>query len=346
MARLLLILACCLLPTLVPAQDRVLGKDGVERQGELLAQDEQGVRIRLADGKELQVPHAKIRAVLPAGQAPDIYAPQAPALEEAARKPPKTYIRYAAGDAAKQERGTLSTGISRWLHKASGTTIFQVGVVHIAEQPYYDRLQRILDHCDLVLFEGVGKGEVKGEELQAMSALGKMQVLMNNALGLRFQKRGIDYQRGFWRRADVDFAELRAELDKNGAALPTDSPVIRFLVNMVTRLVGDMKNQGESKGALAMRAQLAPILAQADQILATKMKAMGNAVINFRNARVIELLEKELKAGVKGRWVAVFYGAGHMPDLDRRLERLGCVYQGVDWQAAWHFPARPQRRKR
>ena len=46
------------------------------------------------------------------------------------------------------------------------------------------------------------------------------------------------------------------------------------------------------------------------------------------------------KRGPKGRWLSLFYGAGHLPDLATRLQAGGWKFQGTDWVRAWHFTGR------
>src|SRR5690606_35757957 len=59
------------------------------------------------------------------------------------------------------------------------------------------------------------------------------------------------------------------------------------------------------------------------------------AILEHRNAHVMRDLELELDGGPRGRRIAVFYGAGHLPDLDRRLRERGLEFQGVEWHRGW-----------
>ena len=38
-----------------------------------------------------------------------------------------------------------------------------------------------------------------------------------------------------------------------------------------------------------------------------------------------------------GRWIAVFYGAGHLPDMAAKLTQRGFEFQGVGWVRAWEL---------
>ena len=59
-----------------------------------------------------------------------------------------------------------------------------------------------------------------------------------------------------------------------------------------------------------------------------------SVIIGERNKRAVEELSGALNEGC--RRVAVFYGSGHLPDLDRRLrEDFGFRPVEVQWRTAW-----------
>jgi hypothetical protein len=47
----------------------------------------------------------------------------------------------------------------------------------------------------------------------------------------------------------------------------------------------------------------------------------------------VRVLEDEIKRG--RRKLGIFYGAGHMPDFERRLEVLGFKKSHEHWLVAW-----------
>jgi hypothetical protein len=62
--------------------------------------------------------------------------------------------------------------------------------------------------------------------------------------------------------------------------------------------------------------------------------ADGSTIINHRNAKAMEILERELKAGK--RRVSIFYGAGHLPDMQQRLlADFNLKRGGQYWLEAW-----------
>src|SRR4029079_6287211 len=68
--------------------------------------------------------------------------------------------------------------------------------------------------------------------------------------------------------------------------------------------------------------KLKTLLAQQFQSLEGAMSALdgpgGSAIITERNKTCFEVLDKQNAAGKKR--IAIFYGAGHLPDMQKRLE--------------------------
>jgi hypothetical protein len=60
----------------------------------------------------------------------------------------------------------------------------------------------------------------------------------------------------------------------------------------------------------------------------------GSTIITERNKKALEVLGKQLKDGKKH--VAVFYGAGHLPDMEKRLAAdFGLKREEEKWLKAW-----------
>ncbi|MGA0059322.1 MAG: hypothetical protein ACO3RU_07015 [Planctomycetota bacterium] len=318
------------------AQDRVVLKSSRTLVGVLTRDTRSAVEFVDDEVGAVRVPWTAIRAVETEGSPADALG------IEAAEEPgdrPSTYVRWVReGD----EQG-LETGTARWHHAETDTTVFLVGVVHIADRTYFGQLQRFLDSCDLVLFEGVGRGAASEEDIARLGTMMQMQLSLRGALGLDFQKDCVDYDRPFWRNSDVPIDEVLAELQSRGAALPTDNPLVAGLAKMV---LGMAASGGDRDPAYreSLKARVGPILAKADEILSRPaMDGMRGAILEHRNAFVVEDLEREFAAGPRGRRIAVFYGAGHLPDLDDRLAQLGLRFEGAAWHRAWDVAAKPRR---
>jgi hypothetical protein len=59
----------------------------------------------------------------------------------------------------------------------------------------------------------------------------------------------------------------------------------------------------------------------------------ANVIIGDRNARCIEVLDREIADGNKK--LGIFYGAAHFPDMERRLLEMGFTRVSTKWATAW-----------
>ncbi|MHC5063977.1 MAG: hypothetical protein ACYTG5_08380 [Planctomycetota bacterium] len=277
----------------------------------------------------------------------DFFAPSVSV--EAGAEPPGNYIRYQSPE--DQQPGALFSGSTRWYQEDSETTLFVVGVLHIGELEYYQELQTGLDSCDLVLFEGVRSAEddkePSEEQLASMDLLMRLQLAMKDALDLTFQKDGIDYERDFWRNADMDFASMQARMQELGTGLPTDNPLLRNLLDGVLRLLDPSQVRKHPTIVQRLRRTMGPTLQMANEVMqGPSFAKMGQVIIIERNAVVMDMLAEAIAEGPNGRRIALFYGAGHLPDFDRRLEELGWTYQGEGWHRAWNIEPEKARKGR
>lgn len=65
----------------------------------------------------------------------------------------------------------------------------------------------------------------------------------------------------------------------------------------------------------------------------------NSVIIGERNRVAMDELEAAFKEGCSK--VAIFYGSGHLPDMDRRLREQFClVPTGINWRTAWAIKGR------
>ncbi len=316
--------------------DRVTLKSGRVLVGHVVEDSPSRVTLKERELGEIEVPRTAVRCVAVGGRCTDLF-PIDPPTDPG--EVPESHLRWTAPRGG--EDGGLETCTSRWRDVKTGTTVFLVGVVHIADPSYYGELQKMLDSCDLVLFEGVGKGEVSNDELASLDVMMRMQLAMRGALGLGFQKDFVDYDREFWVNSDVDYSELRRALADRSASLPTDHPVVQRLLKSALSLAKGSSASRSRKLQHRMKNLMGPGLAQADAILQRPaFSGMRGAVIEYRNEAVMKDLDRELARGIEGRWIAIFYGAGHLPDFAHRFTERGMQFEGAAWSRAWTIPAK------
>ena len=296
--------------------------------GRTVAKSKQTIWFRDQNRGLLAIP----KDALPAAKADAAPGPVAGTVPTIA--PPKGHVRYLAPKDGKS--GGLETAITRWKHEASGTTLLLVGAVHIADAEYFTRLQKIMDATDLVLFEGVGgkAADVDPEDVRSFDAIFQLQMGLNKLLGLTFQKDGIDYKRAHWKNADVDMGTLKREMEARKVSLPTDNPIVRGILKLALAIFNPDRMGADSPMQKRLKRQMASMLGDSDSLL-KRMGDIQKVLIDFRNAKAMEVLRAELSAQKSARTMSLFYGAAHLPDFSKTLASEGWVCESLEWVRAW-----------
>jgi hypothetical protein len=235
------------------------------------------------------------------------------------------------------DRFVLQTG-SRLFRKPGGPDIDLVGAVHVASADYYAALQRRLDRADRVLFEGVTRTR---DEVFTGSKGGKGAYhRIASSLGLVMQADGIDYSRANFRRCDLSLEEMLAILDAEiqaGGAEGREAERAKaefaslgkalggrsLLTNSVIGLVGISPPLRER-----VRMMLVGVAQQEGDHLSPRLDRLIN---EDRNRHVLAEIPRQ--RGL--RRVAVFYGAGHLGDIERGLRSMGYRPGGAtEWAEA------------
>ncbi|RMG11179.1 MAG: hypothetical protein D6731_16045 [Planctomycetota bacterium] len=252
-------------------------------------------------------------------------------LAPAAQAGPEPYVRFQKGEG---QAAALQTAVAHFEHPESKVEIILYGVVHIAEADYYAAVQRDLDSYDTVLFEGVAPGK-DGAQVGG-GALGDMQKLMGEMLGLGFQKDGIDYTRSNLVHADMNADQLREALGGKefnplgalggGEMFQRMAPMLKNLGPMLKMFRGTPMQDN-------MKRMLAQQMTGAD-LSRVMPKEMAQAILLERNKVVMQVLERQL-AKQKDGTICIFYGAAHNPDFEERLTALGWRRTAKRWMSAW-----------
>jgi hypothetical protein len=252
------------------------------------------------------------------------------ASRPASRPAEQNYVRVAGeGTAARLETGW------RVLAHADGREVWLVGAVHVADPGYFAALNELLGAADVVLYEGVS-----GEPTADMTTIKRLQLALGRALGLGFQKDGVVYGRPHFVHADLDAAEIEKRLAARGESLMPGGDAFRLfgpvLANLMER-AADAAEAAERAGAPAPSAALkrlaARTLASPDAGRNVRSRAWDDVVIGARNERAVEIAAPFLAAG-RTR-CAIFYGAAHLPDFERRFAELGFRPGPLRWIPAW-----------
>jgi hypothetical protein len=157
---------------------------------------------------------------------------------------------------------------------------------------------------------------------------GGMQENLARSLGLEFQLAVIDYDRPNWRNSDMSVDQVQKDLAELGASadmlfgMLDGSSVSAKIVNIILAFV-----RSSPAMAASAKVMLVETMASADAMLQRagggNMGALMKVIIEHRNDAVLADLRAALDEKAPRRSIALFYGAGHLPDMRRKLEAMG-----------------------
>lgn len=186
---------------------------------------------------------------------------------------------------------------------------------------------------------------------------GGLQADLAKAAGLAFQLDAIEYNRPGFVNADVSAERLMAALagrelgpDAIGAIEPPDNGMLALLsgdsplasiIGGVLRVAGLLPGGRET-----IRLVLIETLARSDAFLENAGGALGpgmertmTVLLDLRNEAVLEQLAESLDSDDPPERVAIFYGAGHLPGLERTLLAQGWSVERTEWLTAMRVEA-------
>ncbi len=200
-----------------------------------------------------------------------------------------------------------------------------------------------------------GKGHaadlaVDSDDVGAMQGGGdddNLQAQLADALGLTYQLEGIDYGKADWVVSDMALDEVRRAVEARGGDFSMLEPdfasqgISRMLVKGILGLLGLADKISGGRVQVMVKAVLVAALTQ-EAVARGDMgdmpgldRGLMDALIKDRNAVVIRDLQRVLAQTNPPASVAIFYGAGHMADLESRLVgELGYAPDSTTWHRA------------
>ncbi|HQZ26658.1 MAG: hypothetical protein KA250_04545 [Verrucomicrobiales bacterium] len=278
---------------------------------------------------------------------------------EAPAAPPQAGVPVVSGDYIRylEEPGQADRLQTSVVRMSKGNTVVDlVGAVHLADAAYFQNLNELLKHYDFVLYEMVGGEFQAGTDRAADPAAAKemegvrsLQDAAKSFLGLEFQLEGIDYTPKNFVHADVkwdEFNELMVarsqsfsslfaramSLSENGGVpgIPNDEAEIAAIMKrLLTAVMTGNSNE--------IKRTIAPLMSEAEGFITQLEGEDGTVIVGERNRVVMEKLA-ELRATNGSGNYAIFYGAGHMLDLEKRLLADGFQKGRTAWIDAWSMP--------
>ena len=290
----------------------------------------------------------------------------------------REYVRYVGDD----KRGRLETAVVTL--KKGGVQVELVGAVHVADPDYYRALTKLFAGYEELLFELVDgqkmrhdgeaepkpaaakkklhaplkQGEFPPDEDEAVaekerSPAFKIISAMMHGVGTYFhfqhQTDGIDYHTKNFVHADVSMDEfVRLQVDKGESFLD----VMRKAIEAQLEIGSDRKAEpkgsqlllallGDSSGLkVAMARQLA---SAGDVVTEMEKHDGGTVIITERNRKALEVFDREVRKGRKN--LGIFYGAAHLTEMEKDLEKRGYHRTGERWLTAWDIKPRVEQQR-
>ena len=218
-----------------------------------------------------------------------------------------------------------------------------IGAIHIGDASYYAELNKRFTGYDALLYELVApQGMVVTRDSEKTGFVSSAQQLLTRALGLSFQLDEIDYTPPNFVHADLSGSELRASMAERDESLYTY--LWRIFYATIREYAKDPLGMHDWKmlassvtadGEISLKTMLAYEIANNQSLEQVFGEDADSAIIGARNERAIEVLRQELDAGSSR--IGIFYGIGHMPDLDEKLVAMGLAHTGTTWIDAWQL---------
>lgn len=256
------------------------------------------------------------------------------------------YVRIAKDKKGKPLALQTSTiTLTKDLPDGTKLTVELIGVVHIGHKKYYKDFNQQFGQYDALLYELVApKGtkiskRKKGSGLNPVAALQKG---MMAGLDLKFQLDHIDYDKSNFVHADMTPDEFSASMKKNNESM------MAVMFRSIGMAVGSQgKNSSDIELMRAMmstgkdriyriRAVAAKQLMNMDAGMSIWKGDNGSTIITHRNTKALEVMKQQIALGK--RRIGIFYGAGHLKDMEKRLVEEHQMSVGkIKWADAWHL---------
>ena len=261
-----------------------------------------------------------------------------------------------------------------------GPTLWLAGTSHVGEPAYYQALQKLLDAQTIVLFEGINadaherhvpnRGSVAEPATNTMSPppasgtndSGSMQSTLANSLGLVFQLDAIDYDRTNFLNSDLSVLQIQRLMLNDPDAVPAapgepgrSNPTFDALLQVMdgSSFLGVIFKAGLQMIGSSQRLQAITRLMFIESLgnlkgdfshlrgMPPDMQHLLQVLIEARNQNVIDDLKTEFKVVPRSGSIAVFYGTGHMEDMEQRVTHdLGYRPDGEIWLTAFSVDLR------
>ncbi|CAN5673721.1 hypothetical protein BH11VER1_BH11VER1_32140 [soil metagenome] len=283
------------------------------------------------------------------------------AAEEKKQPEPTEFIRFAEDASGAR----LQTGIASYRNKA-GVTVDLIGAIHVADKAYYEKLNERFQSYDALLYEMVGgpiekrekrsnvseaSTEEQAEEMAEAAAAEKLSWLhslydrMQSSLELESQMAIVDYHRPNFVHADmtvVQFTTLQKERSESFLSLwwkAVQAQVDQPQQTSQPGLIKILEILCRKDSATELKRLIGRSFDEMESLMTGMETGDGTVILTERNKVALAAMEKQIAAGKKK--LGIFYGAAHLPDMEKRLLEMGFTLQKSEWLTAWDLPPEP-----
>ncbi|HVT88881.1 MAG TPA: hypothetical protein VHD56_08525 [Tepidisphaeraceae bacterium] len=261
------------------------------------------------------------------------------------------FLRFVPDD---NNGGVLEASVVTY-RNAAGQTVDLIAAVHVADKSFYRDLNKSFEQYDALLYEMVKPKDMSPAERTSrgpaglkdlsrpMGWVGVLQQFMKNTLELSFQLEEIDYSKPNFVHADLDLETFQKMQADRGESI---------LMLMFQQIIREMTREqqpgmAEPDGFTLLYALQAPDRGrqlklvigrqfnQMEDMMADLGGPGGTVLLTERNRAALATLRKRLDAGDKK--VGIFYGAGHLKEMEKDLIGLMGFKQVGEphWRVAW-----------
>lgn len=247
----------------------------------------------------------------------------------------------------------METSIARYVPADAtkkGPIVDLISAVHVGEKAYYKALDKAFENYDVVLYELVAPEGTRvpkggGERRGVVSGI---QGGMKDILDLEFQLEQVDYTKKNFIHADMSPDQFSKAMKDRGESMT--SMIFKMMgASMAMQSEMQAKGQGGAEmemllalfdpnnRALKLKRAMAVQFENMDNLSLMFGGPDGSTIIEGRNVAALEVLKKQIADGKLK--IGIFYGGGHMPDMEKRLLKdFGLKFDKEEWLEAWSMP--------
>ncbi len=286
-----------------------------------------------------------------------VSAGAAGAAEENKQSDSTDFIRFVESVSGAR----LQTGIASYTNRA-GVTVDLIGAIHVADKAYYVKLNERFKLYDAMLYEMVGGPIEKRKKQNSDTALSTEEQVeiaaaqklfwlhslydrMQSSLELESQMAIVDYHPSNFVHADmtvVQFTNLQKVRSESFLSLwwkAAQAQIDQPQQTAQPGLIKILEILCRKDNAAELKRLIGRSFDEIESIMAGMEVGDGTVIISERNKVALAVLEKQIAAGKKK--LGIFYGAAHLPDMEKRLLGMGFTLQKIEWLTAWDLPPEP-----